>query len=287
MKSMTGYGHSVFRSEGYTVEAEIKSYNNRYLDIVTNISPLLSSFEAYSLSRIKEVCTRGHVELSLKLAVLKSDAIISIDRCLMEKYHDAFSVLEKDLGVKASLSDYLSVQGILSSDRIIDQDSFRDGVETVLSQSLEMLAFSKDREGEGTRSDLARLGERFNCSLMAIDSKASELSSYFSSVLKSKYEELTGEKDKDDPRFMTEVAALLVKYSINEEVERLKVHIAEYRRLIALDEPVGKRLDFLCQEMNRECNTIASKSQLVDINLLVVDMKDNLENIREQIRNIE
>ena len=86
---------------------------------------------------------------------------------------------------------------------------------------------------------------------------------------------------------MTELAAILVRYSINEEVSRLKVHLKEYWKLLSSSEPVGKKLDFLCQEMQRECNTIASKSQLVEINLAVVNMKDNIEDIREQVRNIE
>ena len=86
---------------------------------------------------------------------------------------------------------------------------------------------------------------------------------------------------------MQELAAILVKYSINEEVSRLRVHIAEYDKLVSSDEAVGKKLDFLCQEMQRECNTIASKSQLVEINHAVVSMKDNIEDIREQLRNIE
>ena len=95
------------------------------------------------------------------------------------------------------------------------------------------------------------------------------------------------EKGKDDPRFLSEVAALLVKYSINEECSRLKVHLSEYDKLLESNESVGKKLDFLCQEMNREINTTASKSQMVEINLEVVKMKDALEDIREQARNIE
>ena len=113
-----------------------------------------------------------------------------------------------------------------------------------------------------------------------------ELEEHYRKLLTEKYEALTGEKG-NSPDFMQELGALLVRYSINEEISRLNVHIAEYRRLLTLSEPVGKRLDFLCQEMQRECNTIASKSQLVEINLAVVSMKDNIEDIREQLRNIE
>ena len=150
-----------------------------------------------------------------------------------------------------------------------------------------MLSVSKERDGRGTKEDLKRLGEKFRSSLAVVLGKKEEMEEYFKSVLLEKYEELLGEKGKDDPRFLSEVAALLVKYSINEECSRLKVHLDEYDRLLESEEPVGKRLDFLCQEMNREINTTASKGQMVEVNREVVKMKDVLEDIREQARNIE
>ena len=105
--------------------------------------------------------------------------------------------------------------------------------------------------------------------------------------LLSKFDEMLGSKGYDDNRFLQEVAILLSKYSVNEEIVRLKTHIGSFRNLLFERDPVGKRLDFLAQEMNREINTIGSKSILVEINQHVVGMKDSLENIREQVRNIE
>ena len=134
---------------------------------------------------------------------------------------------------------------------------------------------------------MEKLCAKFKASLEIILSKKDEMEEYFKKILLEKYEELLGEKGKDDSRFLSEVAALLVKYSINEECSRLKVHLSEYDKLLESDESVGKKLDFLCQEMNREINTTASKSQMVEINLEVVKMKDALEDIREQARNIE
>lgn len=288
MRSMTGYGHSIYRNENYTVELEIKSYNNRYLDISHSINPLLSSFESYIDERIKKVAKRGHLDVSLRLKVLKSDAKLILDDELLKKYLALYETIAKEAKVSGpTLSDLASIDGIISSERNTDQSIYKEGVDSVLSEALDMLSASKERDGKGTQKDLVKLGEGFKEALAGVEAKEKELESHFKSILNDKYEELLGTSGKDDPRFLSEVAALLVKYSINEEVSRLGVHVKEYFRLLSLEEPVGKQLDFLCQEMNRECNTIASKSQLVDINLLVVRMKDNLENIREQIRNIE
>lgn len=288
MRSMTGYGHSVYRSEDYTLELEIKSYNNRYLDISHSINPLLSSFENYIDERIKSVAKRGHLDVSLRLKVLKSTAELSLDSALLAKYIDIYKSIAKEAGLPGpTLSDFASIDGLISSEKNTDQSIYKEGVDAVLDEALKMLSLSKDRDGEGTEKDLMRLGENFKEALAGVETKEKELEEHFENVLMQKYEELLAKPGKDDPRFLAEVAALLVKYSINEEVSRLGVHVKEYFRLLSLSEPVGKQLDFLCQEMNRECNTIASKSQLVDINLLVVKMKDNLENIREQIRNIE
>lgn len=287
MISMTGYGHSIYRSDDYVVELEIKSYNNRFLDISHSINPLLSSYEMRIDEEIKKIAARGHLDVSMRLKVLKNDVKLTLDQSLLDGYKAVFSEIESRTGVKASFSDYASIDGLVSSERCTDSSAYSDGVEYVLNEAMNALEESKKRDGNGTYEDLVRLGHGFEAALLEIDSRSSELEEYFKKVLLEKYQELLGEKGNDDPRFLAEVAALLVKYSINEECSRLKVHIAEYKRLLELNEPVGKRLDFLCQEMNRECNTIASKSQLVEINLLVVKMKDNLENIREQIRNIE
>lgn len=285
---MTGYGTGEYRSPDFIIGVEIKSYNNRYLDISHTINPLLSSFEEYIDSEIKKVARRGHLDVSVHLRILNSHESLSVDMNLLAEYRKAFQKIEAYIGGKEpTVFNYASIDGIIIPNSTSDSSIYREGVEKALSDALSMLLEAKKREGEGTRKDLEKLGRKFEDSLLVILSKRSEMEEYFKSVLLSKYEELLGEKGKDDPRFLGEVAALLVKYSINEECSRLKVHIARYYELLSSDEPVGKELDFLCQEMNREINTTASKSQMVEINLSVVTMKDALEDIREQVRNIE
>ena len=288
MKSMTGYGHSIYKSNDYILEIEIKSYNNRYLDISHNINPLLSSYETYVDEEIKKTVSRGHLDVSLKLKTLSMPSELVLDENLLTQYKNSIERISSLTG--AALPDagfYTTLEGVISNTRTVDQDYYKEGVESATREALAMLDENKKREGEGTKKDLEKLGAKFKASLEIILSKKDEMEEYFKKILLEKYEELLGEKGKDDPRFLSEVAALLVKYSINEECSRLKVHLSEYDKLLESDESVGKKLDFLCQEMNREINTTASKSQMVEINLEVVKMKDALEDIREQARNIE
>lgn len=288
MKSMTGYGHSIYKSSDYILEVEIKSYNNRYLDISHTINPLLSSYETYVDDEIKKTVSRGHLDVSLKLKTLSMPSELVLDENLLTQYKNSIERISTLTG--AALPDagfYTTLEGVISNIRTVDQDFYKEGVESATRDALSMLDENKKREGEGTKKDLEKLGAKFKASLEIILSKKDEMEEYFKKILLEKYEELLGEKGKDDPRFLSEVAALLVKYSINEECSRLKVHLSEYDKLLESDESVGKKLDFLCQEMNREINTTASKSQMVEINLEVVKMKDALEDIREQARNIE
>ena len=288
MKSMTGYGHSIYKSSDYILEVEIKSYNNRYLDISHTINPLLSSYETYVDDEIKKTVSRGHLDVSLKLKTLSTPSELVLDENLLTQYKNSIERISTLTG--AALPDagfYTTLEGVISNTRTVDQDYYKEGVESATREALAMLDENKKREGEGTKKDLEKLGAKFKASLEIILSKKDEMEEYFKKILLEKYEELLGEKGEDDPRFLSEVAALLVKYSINEECSRLKVHLSEYDKLLESDESVGKKLDFLCQEMNREINTTASKSQMVEINLEVVKMKDALEDIREQARNIE
>ena len=283
---MTGYGHAVRRTDDFVIEIVIKSYNNRYLDISKNLSFPLVPFETLVDSRVKEIASRGHIEVSGKLHILRSSVRVNVDEGLLDEYTKAFALIEGRTGVRPTLSDYIAVDGLVSPDSELSSDIYLETFTAALDEALAMLSAEKYREGEGTKADLSRLMDEFESSLASIEARSGELEAHLSSLLMEKYEALTGEKG-DSPLFMQELGALLVKYSINEELSRLRVHTSEYRRLLGLAEPVGKKLDFLCQEMQRECNTIASKSQLVEINLAVVSMKDNIEDIREQIRNIE
>lgn len=289
MKSMTGYGHASHVEDEYQLEVEIKSYNNRYLDIYVNLNPVLSPFEAYVMGRVKEVARRGKVEVAVRLKVFESRSTVHVDSALLDQYLASFRDIEERKGVALGIdaASLLSIEGLFTTSTLRDSEEYRAGLEEALTAALADFAASRAREGEETRRDLERLGRSF---AQANDSIARLVDSYedwFRNILLEKYRELDIGARFDETKLMQEVAALLVKYSINEEQNRLRTHVKQYFSLLESDEPVGKKLDFLCQEMNREVNTTASKSQNVEITLHTVQMKDDLENIREQIRNIE
>ncbi len=289
MTSMTGYGFSSFLSNAFQLEVEIKGYNNRYLDIQHNINYQLSSYESFIDEKIKAAVQRGRVEITIRLSLLESEAEISVDEKALESYLKAFELIKNKAAIadSISLSDIIAQDGIINSVSERNAERYKEPLEHCLDEALAQFRAAREREGEATRKDLYRLGEAFKVSNDKIGELVKGLEDYYKNAMLSKYRELLSDAKIDENRMLQEIGSLLVKYSINEEQNRLNTHIKEYFRLLASSECVGKRLDFLCQEMNREVNTTASKSQMVEITLETVAMKDNLENIREQIRNIE
>lgn len=289
MKSMTGYGSAEEHTQEFQLSVELKSYNSRYLDINHNIPFYLAPFEIEIDEKIKKVATRGHVEVNIRIKTLASDMEIVVDTLAVKRYAEAFSQIAALSGkaLKPKLADFISSEGVLTSVRQSDSEIYRSSLFSTLGAALDQFNQSKEREGAHTKADLKKMGEIVREGHSIIASHADELEDMVKTNLRARFDEMLADQNYDENRILSEVAVMLIKYSVNEEIKRLDVHLKEYFNLLGQDEPVGKRLDFLCQEMNREINTIGSKSQMVEMNLQVVRMKDGLENIREQIRNIE
>jgi len=289
MKSMTGYGQATVNTDSFQLALEVKSYNNRYLDIEHTMPFYFAPFEIELDKAIEKVAARGHVELTVRVKNTRSDLQIMVDKDAVQRYTDAFSQIMAYSGkaLKPSLSDYIACEGVMTNLREADSEMYREPLFHALDEALVQFSASKDREGESTKKDLVRLGGQVKDGLAIIEHHASELEGMIKKNLIDRIHEMLGDQAYDENRILTEVSVMLVRFSVNEEVKRLETHLKEYDNLLNLQEPVGKRLDFLCQEMNREINTIGSKSQIAEMNLQVVRMKDGLENIREQIRNIE
>ncbi len=289
MNSMTGYGFAESMGEQFQLAIELKSYNNRYLDINHTIPYVLSPFEIEIDKKIAAVAKRGHVELAIRLKNLVSDVQVVVDPQAVKRYTEAFQTISalSQKALKPQLSDYLACEGVLTNLKTGDSEQYREVLFSTLDRALMQFAESKKREGLSTKADLAKLGSGISDGLSVVQKHADELEQMVKDTLRSRFAELLSDQNYDENRILQEVAVMLVKYSVHEEIKRLAIHLKEYFALLERDEPVGKRLDFLCQEMNREINTIGSKSQMVELNIQVVKMKDGLENIREQIRNIE
>ncbi len=289
MKSMTGYGSAEELHEEFQLSVELKSYNSRYLDINHNIPFYLAPFEIEIDEELKKIANRGHVEVNIRIKTLASDMEIVVDKLAVKRYAEAFSQIAALSGkaLKPELADFIGCEGVLTSVRQSDSEIYRESLFSTLATALEQFDQSKKREGSHTKADLKKMGEIVREGLVIIASHANELEDLVKTNLRARFDEMLSDQNYDENRILSEVAVMLIKYSVNEEIKRLDVHLKEFFNLLEQDEPVGKRLDFLCQEMHREINTIGSKSQMVEMNLQVVRMKDGLENIREQIRNIE
>ena len=292
MRSMTAFGYSEYSCDEYVITMELKSYNNRFLEISYSAPPVLSPYEQTITEIIRQNAQRGHIDISIRLKNLKGGSDISVDENAAEAYLEAFGKINelfRKSGIQASvrLADIISQEGVLSNMTARTVEYYREGLDACTLQVMNQFNSSKDREGTVTKKDLLNKINSIQKSLDIVSANASELEQQIKSNLTEKIHEMLGDQNYDENRILTEVAVMLMRYTINEETVRLGAHIAEFRKLLDSEEPVGKRMDFLSQEMNREINTIGSKSQMVNINFEVVNMKDCLENIREQIRNIE
>ena len=289
---MTAYGYAEFQNENYLMTMELKSYNNRYLEFGYFAPQYLSAYESEITDLIKVHAQRGHIDISVKVKNIKSNVDVSVDSNAAAAYLDALEhiraiALEKGVELAIGMADIISQDGVLSSIRTDGIDSYREGLDYCSAEVLRQFDQAKAREGEITCRDLNAKLDSISVSLENVKANVGRLEQIIRENLNTRIHEMLGDQNYDENRILTEVAVMLNRFTINEETVRLGAHIAEFNKLLKSSEPVGKRLDFLCQEMNREINTIGSKSQIVEVNFEVVNMKDALENIREQIRNIE
>ena len=292
MKSMTAYGYGEFQNENYLMTMELKSYNNRYLEIGFSAPPYLSAYENEVGEIIKAHASRGHIDLSIKVKNIHSNVEVNVDSDAVDAYIRALREIQSRAGANGlpldiTMSDIVSQDGVLSSIRTDGFETYREGLDHCCKLVMEQFDAAKAREGEVTRRDLSSKVDAIAHSLETVKANVDKLEDLIRTNLTERIHEMLGDQKYDENRILTEVAVMLNRYTINEECVRLGAHIAEFRKLLSSTEPVGKRMDFLSQEMNREINTIGSKSQMVEVNFEVVNMKDCLENIREQVRNIE
>jgi uncharacterized protein (TIGR00255 family) len=288
MNSMTGYGFAELQNDELSVSAEIKGYNNRFLEIQVNIPSYLSPLEPPVREKVAAVCKRGSVEVSIRYRERNVPLSINVNKEALAAYDAAAREAAQTLGLseKPSLRDLLQFEGVLDIERTNDTDRALERIRPVLDKAISQFCAQREREGEHTKRDIQNQLEILKKSYAVITANSAKMEEALKANVASRFKELLGD-GVDEGRVLTETAALLVKYTISEEISRLASHFAECQTLIESAEPVGKKLDFLCQEINREINTIGSKASLVEISREVVPMKNALENMREQLRNVE
>jgi uncharacterized protein (TIGR00255 family) len=288
---MTGFGRSEAETEGRKVTIEIKAVNHRYLDINIRTPRALSFSEEYIRKTIKERLSRGRIDIYLNYSALVDDTrAAKADMGLINSYINA----AREAGKAAGLPDNLSLSDLINiPDAIIIEEAENDEniqsalISKALAGALDMLEDMRIREGEELKENIIEcLGELEKVNRL-IETKKEEVPKEYAEKLKTRIKELLEDSDVDETRFNTEVAFMADRIDINEEVVRLYTHINQFKNAVKEDNAVGRKLDFMVQEMNRELNTMGSKSQDMVITNAVIEGKSVIEKIREQVQNIE
>ena len=291
MKSMTGYGKGEAVSGNKKVTIEIKAVNNRFLDINTRFPKSLSCVEDGVRKSIQQVIKRGTLDVYYTYEVTgESDKTVDVNMPLAERYASAM----KRAAAELELPDDITISSVLKMPDVLtvsaaeeDRDEVTAMFTSAASKAVAALDEMRITEGKTARADLARLVTNILTSLKKAISRAPIVVTDYKEKLTARIAELIGSPVVDEARIATEVAVFADKCDINEEISRLGSHISQFTDALESKEPQGRRLDFLSQEMNREINTMGSKANDLELSRLVIEMKNELEKIKEQIRNVE
>ncbi|MGN0728283.1 YicC/YloC family endoribonuclease [Treponema sp.] len=289
MNSMTGYGFKEAVIDSTQISVEIKSVNSRFLDLSVNIPSFLNPLEARIRKAVSEKIVRGKVDLTVRVRDSGDSATVTADPAAAKRYFDAIREIAKSIGkedAEIPLSLIVSQEGVLNISRNYDAEAFWKKIEGILAEVLDQFTEDRQREGRNLEHDiLEKLSVLDSCAAFFKEWQP-EMEKRFRTQISEKFHELLADK-ADENRIMAETAAMIVKYTINEEIIRLQSHLQALRKEISENPVPGKKIDFICQEANREINTIGSKNQFIEIGEKVIEAKNALENIREQGKNIE
>lgn len=291
MYSMTGYGRGISNSGELELTAEIKTVNNRYLDISVKCPKIFNVYEEAIRSTIREKLTRGHADVFISYTDKRDKPkTLYVDIAAARAYvesakavKDAFPELTNDLTVCSLLrqSDVLKQEENASAD-----EELIAALKNALSEALSKLNEMREAEGKKLADDMLARVDTIENIVGSIDGRAPLVAEDYKKRLFEKIKAYTESVNPDEGRLLTEVAVFADRSNIDEELTRLHSHIAQFRE-IAKEGLVGRKLDFLVQEFNREANTICSKSNDLEITKLGLQLKNEIEKIREQVQNVE
>ena len=292
MKSMTGFGRGMTAGKEFSVTIEIKTVNNRFLDIALRLSSELSPLESTLKRVITNRLSRGRIDVYLNYE-RTTEINYELNRPLISGYLTALKQMQKDFSLSGEpdLNVVARLPNVLLSKKDDLEDDFIVGVENTLNQALDDLEKMRQNEGLILKDELIFRLNEIEKRLPAIEAQAESVADDYRLRLTKRITELLAKSDSqievDQARLAQEVAFLADRCDISEEIQRLKSHIEQFRQIIDEEKEVGKRLDFLTQEFNREANTIASKTNNLIIKENALAIKSEIEKIREQVQNVE
>jgi uncharacterized protein (TIGR00255 family) len=290
IRSMTGFGAGRGASGGEELDVEVRSVNHKFCEVKARLPRELAALELEAAKGVKERLARGGVDVTVRRAAGGGGLAPRVDVALAEAYARAFAEIQARLGLPGTvtLADVTAAEGVVRLDeRAVDLDAAREALRRGLAVALDGLVAMRAREGEALARDLAARLDTVDGLVARVAELAPRTVEHHRARLEARIAELARGMPLDPARLAQEVALFADRTDVAEEMTRLASHVAQARALVASDEPAGRKLDFLVQEMHREVNTIGSKSQSGDIAALVVALKAEIERMREQVQNVE
>ncbi len=290
-KSMTGFGRAGELVGNLNITAEIKSVNARYLEFYPKITKAYSFIEEKLRSYVQETISRGKVEMTVIIDSMdEADVIVEINQSLAAGYYNAVTALAEKFGLQAgdSVSMLTSHSDIFTVRKApADEEAVWAAVKIVVEKAVANFIAMRETEGAKLREDILNRGAKIIEHVSFVEERSPQTVREYNEKMLTRMRELLQDAKVDEQRLLTEAAIFADKVAVDEETVRLRSHIAQLGEIFKSEEPVGRKLDFLVQEINREANTIGSKAQDVEIAKRVIEIKAEVEKIREQIQNIE
>jgi len=291
IKSMTGYGRFQQTIDGKDITVEIRSVNHRFFEFSAKTSRGYGFLEDKLKSFVQSQVSRGKIDMYVSIVSLDDGAVVvEVNKTLAGGYVNALRSLAEDFG----LTDDISVSTVARYSDIFtirraqeDEDAVWEAVKTVAQGAVDSFIAMREREGAKLKADVVQRADTIIAAVEEVEKASPETLARYRERLYNKVSELLGDRSVDEQRIITECAIFADRIAVDEETVRLRSHIEQLRAVLDSNEPAGRKLDFIVQEINRETNTIGSKSQNTSIAHTVVAMKAEIEKIREQIQNIE
>ncbi len=289
--SMTGYGRAQMLIDNMDITVEIKAVNHRYFELSSKVPRSYGFLEEKISSALKQRIARGKIEVYVSMINMgESDTLIELNKEYADAYISALNALGDEYGIEKDIT----VMSVARNSEVfkvtkkqIDEELITKQVLTVLDKATDNFIAMRGVEGKRLCEDVLSRIETIREKVAFIEAKSPETVRIYREKLEQKIKELIGDVQIDEQRILTETAIYADKVAVAEETVRLNSHMIQVEELLKKDEPIGRKLDFIVQEMNREANTTGSKSQDIEITNAVVDIKAEIEKIREQIQNLE
>ncbi|MGN0173229.1 MAG: YicC/YloC family endoribonuclease [Acutalibacteraceae bacterium] len=291
IKSMTGYGRANDTIDDMEITAEIKAVNHRYFEFSSRIPRQFGFLDEKVKQYVRNRVSRGKIEVYITINMLENSAVaVEVNHPLAKAYIDALKDISETYNINGNLSAvditrFSDVLAVRKEEQ--DEEAVFEAVKSVLSSAVDAFINMRVKEGEKLKADVISRCDTILGFVEKVESKSVESVKAYRERIEEKMRELLDDVKVDEQRLLTETAIFADKTAVDEETVRLRSHISQLKDMLNSDEAVGRKIDFLVQEMNREANTIGSKCSDIEITRTVVDIKSEIEKIREQIQNIE